>query len=148
MSEHQINLKWQRLTEDFSYKKYNREHTWTFKNGHTVQASAAVAYLGKPDCVDPEEAFVASLSSCHMLTFLAVASMKGFVVDVYEDNAVGLLGKNAQGKLAITDVQLNPKIKFSGDKQPTAEDMAQMHDKAHKECFIANSVLAKISIKS
>lgn len=146
MSEHQINLLWTRSSEDFSYKKYNREHHWTFKNGEKVEASAAVAYLGKDNCVDPEEAFVASLTSCHMLTFLAIASMQGFTVDRYEDNAVGFLNKNEQGKLAITEIKLNPNIVFSGDKQPSAEDIKTIHEKAHKECFLANSVTSKISV--
>lgn len=146
MSEHKIELNWQRTSEGFGYKEYNREHQWTFKNGQSVTASAAVNYLGSPDCVDPEEAFVATLSSCHMLTFLAVASMKGFTIDQYQDTAVGIMEKNSDGKMAITQVKLSPNIEFSGEKRPTEEDLEQMHHKAHKECFIANSVKTEVSV--
>jgi organic hydroperoxide reductase OsmC/OhrA len=107
---------------------------------------AAPAYLGNPQRVDPEAAFVAALSSCHMLTFLALASNKGFVVDSYEDAAVGHLEKNASGKLAITRVELHPKIVYSGAKQPVAADLDWLHDKAHKECFIANSVTTEVKV--
>ena len=119
---------------------------WRFPNGVEVPGSAAPAYLGNPQRVDPEAAFVAALSSCHMLTFLALASNKGFVVDSYEDAAVGHLEKNANGKLAITRVDLHPKIAYSGAKQPAAADLDWLHDKAHKECFIANSVTTEVKV--
>jgi organic hydroperoxide reductase OsmC/OhrA len=96
--------------------------------------------------VDPEAALVAALSSCHMLTFLALAANKGFVVESYEDAAVGHLEKNAQGKFAVTRVDLHPKIAFGGAKQPAAADLEWLHDKAHKECFIANSVLTDVHV--
>lgn len=147
MSEHKVSLNWKRSSEGFSYDSYNREHSWTFDNGQTVEASATPAYKGKPSFIDPEEAFVASLTSCHMLTFLALACMKKFVVESYVDEAVGYLEKNAGGKLAITRLVLRPKIIFSGDKQPTAEELAALHDKAHHECFIANSVTTQISVE-
>lgn len=147
MSEHKINLKWQRSSDTFEYKDFNRNHYWTFKNGHQVEASAAVAYLGSDDCVDPEEAFVASLSSCHMLTFLAFSALKGFCIDTYEDDSVGLLEKNAQGKIAITKVTLKPNIEFSGDKRPTEEEIKALHHKAHEECFIANSVHTQVVVE-
>ncbi len=105
-----------------------------------MEATAAPAYLGNPKLVDPEEAFVASLSSCHMLTFLAVACKKKFVLDEYTDDAVGHMEKNENGKLAITRVELHPKLKFSGEKQPTEQELDEMHHFAHSECFIANSV--------
>jgi organic hydroperoxide reductase OsmC/OhrA len=106
------------------------------------------AYLGNPQRVDPESAFVAALSSCHMLTFLALASNKGFVVDSYEDHAAGRVEKNAKGKLAVTRVELRPRIQFSGDKQPTQADLDWLHDKAHRECFIANSVTAEVRVSA
>jgi organic hydroperoxide reductase OsmC/OhrA len=102
MSEHKVTLKWERGGAEFSYQKYPRDYTWSFDGGHTMTATAAPAYLGNPAHVDPEEAFVASLSSCHMLTFLAIACKQKFVLDSYEDEAVGHLEKNADGKLAIT----------------------------------------------
>lgn len=146
MSEHKANIKWTRGSVDFAYKTYSRDHTWRFDNGVEVPASAAPAYLGNAQRVDPEAAFVAALSSCHMLTFLALASNKGFVVDSYEDNAVGHLEKNAGGKLAITRVELHPKINYGGAKQPTPADLEWLHDKAHRECFIANSVTTEVRV--
>src|ERR1700761_5209560 len=101
MSEHTATSAWRRETPDFAYETYNRDHDWSFDAGITVRASANPAYLGSASCVDPEEAFVASLSSCHMLTFLAVAARKGYVVDRYHDQAIGILGKDATGRLAM-----------------------------------------------
>jgi organic hydroperoxide reductase OsmC/OhrA len=112
-----------------------------------MQASAAPAYLGNPKLVDPEEAFVASLSSCHMLTFLAIACKKKFVLDDYVDEAVGLMEKNADGRLAITRVTLRQRLKFSGDKQPTAEELKEMNHAAHEQCFIANSVKTEVKVE-
>lgn len=146
MSEHKANVKWARNGADFSYKNYSRDHVWRFDNGIEVLGSATRAYLGNPQRVDPEFAFVAALSSCHMLTFLALASNKGFVVDGYEDNAVGFLEKNANGKLAMTRVDLHPEIAFSGVMQPTQADLDWLHDKAHRECFIANSVTTQVKV--
>jgi organic hydroperoxide reductase OsmC/OhrA len=146
MSEHKANIVWARNGVDFGYKTYNRDHIWRFDNGIEVPGSAAPAYLGNPRRVDPEAAFVAALSSCHMLTFLALASNRGFVVDSYEDSAIGRLEKNANGKLAITRVELHPKLVFSGAKLPTQEDLDWLHDKAHRECFIANSVTTEIRV--
>jgi organic hydroperoxide reductase OsmC/OhrA len=147
MSEHKITLTWKRGDTPFEYQKYSRDHTWKFDGGHEMQASAAPAYLGNPKFVDPEEAFVASLSSCQMLTFLAVACKKKFVLDEYVDEAVGHMEKNAEGKLAITRVTLRPQLKFSGDKQPAAEEIEEMNHMAHEQCFIANSVKTEITIE-
>ena len=145
MSEHKAIVKWSRDGKDFAYKTYSRDHAWSL-NGNEVPASATPAYLGNPDRVDPEAAFVAALSSCHMLTFLALAASKGFVVDSYEDEAVGHLEKNAAGKMAVTRVELHPKISFGGSKQPAPADLDWLHDKAHKECFIANSVTTDVRV--
>ena len=145
MSEHKASIKWSRGGKDFTYKTYSRDHVWSL-NGNDVPASATTAYLGSPNRVDPEAALVAALSSCHMLTFLALAANKGFVVDSYEDAAVGHLEKNAQGKLAVTRVELHPKIAFGGTKQPAAADLDALHEKAHKECFIANSVTTDVRV--
>lgn len=147
MTTHNATVRWSRDGKDFTYKGYSRDHVWV-ANGNEIPASATPQYLGNPNRVDPEAALVAALSSCHMLTFLAVAANKGFVVDNYEDAAVGHLEKNANGKLAVTRVELHPKIAFSGAKQPTAEDMEALHDKAHKECFIANSVTTEVRVMS
>lgn len=146
MSEHKAAVIWSRGGKDFAYKSYSRDHVWRFDNGVEVPGSATPAYLGNPQRVDPEAAFVAALSSCHMLTFLALASNKSFVVDSYEDHAVGHLEKNAAGKLAVTRVELHPQIVFSGARTPTAADLDALHDKAHKECFIANSVTTDVHV--
>lgn len=146
MSEHKATIKWARNGVDFDYKNYSRDHIWRFENGVETLASAASAYLGNPQGADPESAFVAALSSCQMLTFLALASNKGFVVDSYEDNAIGRLEKNASGKLAVTRVELRPKIVCGGDKLPTQADLKWLHDKAHRECFIANSVMTEVRV--
>ena len=113
-----------------------------------MQASAAPAYLGNPKLVDPEEAFVASLSSCHMLTFLAIAAKKRFVLDEYVDEAVGHMEKNAEGRLAITRVVLRQKTRFSGDKQPSKQDLDEMNHAAHEQCFIANSVKTEVTVEA
>ena len=113
-----------------------------------MTASAAPAYLGDPKNVDPEEAFVASLSACHMLTFLAIACKQKFVLDEYVDEAVGQMETNADGKMAITKVTLKPKITFSGEKKPTAEELDKIHHAAHDNCFIANSVKTEITVQA
>jgi organic hydroperoxide reductase OsmC/OhrA len=146
MSEYKVTLKWERGGAEFSYQKYPRDHTWSFDGGYTVIATAAQAYLGNPAHVDPEEAFVASLSSCHMLTFLAIACKQKFVLDSYEDDAVGHLEKNADGKLAITRVELRPRIKWGGDRKPSAEELDKMHHASHENCFIANSVRTEVTV--
>ena len=145
MSEHKATIRWTRDGKDFAYKTYSRDHVWSVSSNE-IPASAAPAYLGNPNRVDPEGALVAALSSCHMLTFLALASYKGFVVEGYDDEAVGHLEKNAAGKMAITRVDLHPKITFGGTKQPAESDLDALHEKAHKECFIANSVTTEVHV--
>ena len=147
MSEHKTTLTWKRGGLPFEYQKYSRNHMWKFDGGHEMTASAAPAYLGDPKKVDPEEAFVASLSSCHMLTFLAIACKQKFVLDEYVDDAIGQMEKNAEGKMAITKVTLRPKLKWSGDKQPTAEELDKIHHAAHDNCFIANSVKTEVTVE-
>jgi len=144
MSEHKANLLWKRDGADFGYKNYSRNHVWTFENGATLEASAAAQYLGDPQCVDPEQAFVASLSSCHLLTFLALASFQKLTIEQYEDNAVGHLAKNAEGKMVVSRVDLYPKIQFAEGINPPREQLETLHHKAHEECFLANSVKCEI----
>lgn len=148
MSEHKVNVKWARDSDDFSFESYNRDHVWTFEGGIEIIASAAPGFQGNPDCVDPEEAFVGALSSCHMLTFLAIAAKKRLTVDGYEDDAVGFLEKNADGRLAVTRATLRPKVVWGGDRTPTPEEVGKMHEKAHHACFIANSIRTEVSIES
>jgi organic hydroperoxide reductase OsmC/OhrA len=147
MSEHSAKIIWNRGGVEFTYQKYSRDHEWRFDGGETVRASASPAYLGSDSCVDPEEAFVASLAACHMLTFLALSTKERLVVNSYEDDAVGFLEKNSEGKPAITRVILRPKITFSnGD--PSAETLAKLHRDSHEMCFIANSVSTEVSVES
>jgi organic hydroperoxide reductase OsmC/OhrA len=146
MSEHKVALKWKRGGAEFSYQRYPRDHTWAFDGGHVMTATAAPAYFGSPANVDPEEAFVAALASCHMLTFLSIACKQKFVLDSYEDEAVGHMEKNADGKLAITRVELHPKIAWSGNQRPSEEELDKMHHAAHENCFIANSVKTNVTV--
>lgn len=146
MSEHRIELNWKRTSPDFDYRSYNRDHAVTFKNGEALGMSAAPAYKGSPELVDPEELLVASLSSCHMLTFLALAAKKGLVVDSYHDDAVGVLEKNEDGKLAITRVTLRPRVIFAGEPVDAAT-LDEFHHHAHEECFIASSVKTKVEVE-
>ena len=147
MSEHIVNLLWKNESEDFSYKNYDRTHSWKFEGGIVVKASAAPEYLGKKELVNPEEAFAASLASCHMLTFLAIASMKKYTVEIYEDTAVAILEKNEKSRMAVTKLYLRPKITFTGDNFPNKTIINEIHHRAHTECFIANSVLTEIIIE-
>jgi len=147
MSEHTVHLEWTSSGEDFSPANYTRNHRLTFDNGIVISASAAPDYLGDPGAIDPEEMFLASLSSCHMLTFLAVASKRNHTIVSYRDNATAYLEKNSMGKMAITRVELSPRIIFSGEKQPDAEELQMLHQKAHANCFIANSVSCEIQVK-
>lgn len=144
-------IRWTRDSDWFSSNLHSREHLWIFDGGIEVLASASPSIVAPPlsreDAVDPEEAFVAAISSCHMLTFLSIAAKKRFVVDLYEDEALGIMTKNENGKLFVSRAVLNPRIEFSGDKLPTQGQIADMHHLAHKECFIANSVLTEIVVK-
>jgi organic hydroperoxide reductase OsmC/OhrA len=147
MSEHLATITWKRTSADFAVESYNRAHQWAFDAGVVVPASAAPAYRGDTDRVDPEEGLVASLSSCHMLTFLFEAARKRFVVDSYEDQAVGVMTKGDAGKLWVSRVTLRPRVTWSGEKRPSAEDIMQLHHRAHENCFIANSVKTEIVIE-
>jgi organic hydroperoxide reductase OsmC/OhrA len=144
MGEYTAVIEWQRKGEVFTDNRYSRGHTWRFDGGVEVPASASPHVVPAPlsvaAAVDPEEAFVAALSSCHMLWFLSIAAKKGFRVENYRDEAIGIMAKNAEGRLAMTKVTLRPKIEFGGDRLPGREDIEAMHHEAHNECFIANSV--------
>lgn len=136
--------------ESFAKNQYTRGHTWEFDGGISVPASSSPHAVRVPfsveAAVDPEEALVASASSCHMLSFLWVASKKGFVVDSYEDNAVGEMAANEQGKQWLAKITLDPQIVWSGETQPNAEEIAAMHHEAHEICYIANSIKSEIIV--
>jgi organic hydroperoxide reductase OsmC/OhrA len=150
MAQHKAKIEWKCTTTEFRLGKYTREHSWSFDGGLNVPASAAPAVVpapySNPANVDPEEAFVASIASCHMLTFLHVARLGGFQVESYEDEAVGEMAKNDRGVAWVSVVTLNPKIVYSGDKQPSHEQEAQLHHKAHDGCFISQSVKTEIKV--
>jgi len=147
MSTYTATVRWARNGELFIDNKYSRGHEWSFDGGVTIRASSSpnvVPRFSDPKGVDPEEAFVASLSSCHMLMFLLLAAAKKFIVDSYVDEAIGMLAKNAKGKLAMTEVILRPKVVFSGENRPAEDVLNELHHRAHEECFIANSVTTNI----
>jgi len=138
---------WRRGDQPFTDNKYSRGHIWRFDEGVEVPASSSpfvVPNYSVTAAVDPEEAFVASLSSCHMLFFLSFAARAGFRIDAYEDAATGEMAKNEAGKLYVAKVTLHPTIVFSGDKSPSEAEIAALHHKSHEECFIANSVLTEV----
>ncbi len=146
-----VKISWEKdLAEAFVDNKYSRAHTWTFDGGIELSASSSPHVIPLPmsveSAVDPEEAFVASLSSCHMLWFLSIAAGKKYIVESYEDNAEGILGKDEEGKLAMTKVTLKPEVNFGGNAVPSREQVEELHHLAHEKCFIANSVKTKINI--
>jgi organic hydroperoxide reductase OsmC/OhrA len=144
---------WQKMDgEIFTDGRYNRVHEWQFDGGMKIPASPSPSVVPLPmsdeKLIDPEEAFVASLSSCHMLFFLSIAAKKKFIIEHYEDNAEGIMGKNEEGKLAMLSVTLHPVINFSGINIPSREIIDAIHEEAHESCFIANSVKTIIRVNT
>ena len=150
MSQYKATIKWQRTSPDFLKGRYSREHTWTFDGGLTVPASSSPSVVPPPYSntanVDPEEAFIASISSCHMLTYLFLAQKQGFQIDAYEDEVIGVVSKNEKGSFWVSAVTLNPKITYGGEKLPVPEDEEKLHHQAHEQCFIANSVKTEVTV--
>lgn len=145
MNEYKAKLQWNRQTPDFSYDTYDRSHSVRFGSGESMEMSAAPEYKGDPKHVNPEELLVAALSSCHMLTFLALVARKRLIVDAYEDDAVGVMSKNKHGKMFVSHVTLRPKVTFQSSVD--ASVLAELHHHAHVECFIANSVCTEVSVQ-
>lgn len=150
MALHSATVIWERGDASFTDNQYSRVHQWRFDGGAQISASASPHVVPAPHsdaaAVDPEEVFVAALSSCHMLFFLAFAAKRGFVVDRYEDEAEGVLAKDDEGRRAITRVTLRPRVSYAAD-MPDADQESAMHHRAHKACFIANSVSSEIVIE-
>lgn len=150
MSEYVTKVHWTRNEAVFTDNRYSRAHVWEFDGGVRVPASSSPhvvrAPYSDPARVDPEEAYVASLSSCHMLWFLSIAAERGFVVEDYVDQAVGVMAKNADGKLVMTRVTLNPQITYAGDRIASDEETQAMHHTAHEACYLANSVKTEIVV--
>jgi organic hydroperoxide reductase OsmC/OhrA len=151
MSEHKAIISWKRVGPDFLNGKYSREHTWKFDGGATVPASPSPSVVptpySNPANVDPEEAFVAAVSSCHMLTYLYLACKAGFQVDSYHDEAVGMMTKNEKGVPWVSSVVLHPQVVYSGDKRPTPADEDHLHHESHEQCFIANSIKTEVLVQ-
>jgi organic hydroperoxide reductase OsmC/OhrA len=152
MSTYTATIRWTRTGDgDFAKGQYSRAHEWAFDGGLTVPASPSPhivpAPWNDPAGVDPEEAFVASLSSCHMLFFVDFARRAGFVLDSYVDEAEGELEKRADGRMWMSRVTLRPRLGWSGDKQPDAAAIADLHHRAHEACFIANSVTTEVVVE-
>ncbi len=147
---YRMTVSWRRGEGDFAKGRYSRKHVWRFDGGVDVPASASPLVVPKPysveDAVDPEEAYIASLSSCHMLTFIDIARRAGFTVDSYDDDAEGLMEKNEAGRTWISAVTLRPRIVYSG-KEPSAEELAHLHEQAHDLCFISNSVKTTVTVQ-
>ena len=152
MSLHTANVEWSRGDARFLDNRYSRRHVWRFDGGVEVPGSSSPHSVplpySDPQAVDPEEAFVASIASCHMLWFLSLATKRGHRVDAYVDDAEGTLEKDADGRMSMTRVVLRPRISWSGDAQPSASEIAALHDEAHHACYIANSVKTKITIEA
>jgi organic hydroperoxide reductase OsmC/OhrA len=142
---------WQRGEQVFTDRRYSRAHVWRFDGGVEVPGSSSPSVvrlpLSREDAVDPEEAFVAALASCHMLFFLDFAARAGFRIDSYVDAAEGVMGSNAAGKLFVSRVVLKPRCAFSGEKRPTPDEIIALHHHSHEECFIANSVRTEITVE-
>lgn len=151
MSQHHATVEWQRHQAKFVDNQYSRGHLWKFDGGAEIAASSSPEVVPIPysnaEYVDPEEAFIASLSSCHMLWFLSIAAKHKFVVESYTDHAVGVMSKNEEGQLAITSIHLYPQVIFGKDRLPTQEKIEAMHEEAHHSCFLASSVKAAVIIE-
>jgi len=148
-STHTATVRWQLGADDFLKRRYGRAHTWTFDGGAVVPASSSPHVVPLPmsdaAAVDPEEAYVAALSSCHMLWFLDFASRAGWVVESYEDEAEGRMGRDAQGREIVERVVLRPRTRFQAGRAPDAATLGALHHEAHAACFLANSVRTAIT---
>jgi len=145
-SEHRVAVAWSRGGGPFARGNYVANHRIEYAGGHVLEGSPSTDFGGDGAHADPEQLLLSALSTCHMLTFLAVAANRGYVVDDYRDAATALLDKDADGKMAVVKAILAPKVTFSGDKQPSAEEYAKLHERAHAGCFIAHSVKTAVEL--
>jgi len=150
MSAHSATIEWTRSGDRFTDNRYHRAHVWRFDGGLTVPASSSPHVVPAPwsnaTHVDPEEAFVAALSSCHLLWFLSLAAAAGYTVDRYTDSTTGQLTEDAEGKNWLSEVEMRPRVEFTGPKSPSEAEVAALHHSAHEECFLARSVRTRITI--
>jgi organic hydroperoxide reductase OsmC/OhrA len=147
MSDYKATVNWKRETPDFNYDTFDRTHRINFAGGIQCQASSAPEFQGTANLVNPEELLASALASCHRLTFLAVASKSRINVKSYTDQAVATLDKNGEGKMCVTKITLHPKVVFDTAEPVSVEKINELHAKAHKHCFIANSIAAKVVIE-
>jgi organic hydroperoxide reductase OsmC/OhrA len=151
MSSYLASVFWRRDGAVFTDNQYSRAHLWEFDGGALVRASASPQVVRPPQSdpagVDPEEAFVAALSSCHMLFFLSFAARDGWIVDSYVDSAVGVMARNEAGRTVMTRVTLRPDIQWSGERRPGADEIAALHHEAHESCYLANSVRTVVTVE-
>lgn len=151
MHTYEATVTWSRGEQPFTDNRYSRGHTWNFDGGAQVPASSSPLVVPVPMSVaanvDPEEAFVASVSSCHMLFFLSIAAKRGFLIDKYVDRAFGVMEKNPEGKVAMTRITLRPDVAFGGDRRPSIEEIARIHHESHEQCFIANSIKTEVVVE-
>lgn len=152
MSEYVATVEWNRGEQPFLDNRYSRAHDWRFDGGAVVRGSSAPSSVPLPmsdaSAVDPEEALVAAVSSCHMLFFLAYAAKGGFTIDRYVDNAVGTMSRDERGKMSITEIVLRPAVDWSGDKRPDAAELESLHHRSHEACYIANSIRAEVRVEA
>lgn len=146
MSQHQAVIQWKRAPHATDSNTYSRNHVAMLNGQQAVNVSASVEYKGDPTCTDPEQLLINAVASCHMLTFLAIAEFQGYCVEQYEDNAVGYLEKGESTGPSVTRIELSPKVVFSSDNVPSAAALGRIHAGAHKNCFIANSIKAKVTV--
>ena len=146
MSQYRAKIQWKNLSGDFNYDTFDRTHDITYPGGIHFKGSSAPEYLGKKELANPEEMLAATLASCHMLTFLAVCAKSRLHVTSYVDEPVATLDKNTEGKFAVTQIQLSPKATFQGET-PSPEKLQELHAKAHRNCFIANSLACKMAVE-
>jgi organic hydroperoxide reductase OsmC/OhrA len=148
MAHYLAEVIWKRGAQNFLDNRYSRKHLLRFDGGIEFPGSSSPHVVPQPmseaAAVDPEEMFVASIANCHMLFFLSIAAREGFRVDSYHDRALGVMGKNAAGKMLVTKITLRPEARFSGERLPGKDQIKAMHHEAHEECFIANSVLSEV----
>lgn len=152
MHTYEATVSWNREGQKFTDNRYSRSHAWRFDGGAQVPASSSPYVVPEPMSVaanvDPEEALVAATSSCHMLFFLSIAAKHGFVIDSYLDRAFGVMGKNSDGKVAMTRITLRPHVAFSGERMPTRQELDAIHHESHEQCYIANSIKAEVVVEA
>lgn len=146
MSTHKVNIDWQRSPHPEQVETYSREHTADYGHGLTLPVTAAAEYLGDPSKADPEQLLVSAVASCHMLFFLAVAEGSGYIVESYTDEAAGTVSKLETGGMWVSRINLKPKVQFGGSKRPDSKAIERLHERAHKGCFVGNSLKAQVVV--